>query len=63
MTHKNFATVAGTVFGLVCIMHVLRLLLGWPMVIGTFVVPTWVSVAGAVVAGYLSLQGFRLQKK
>jgi hypothetical protein len=62
MTHKKFAAVAGTVFGIVAIAHALRFFLAWPVVIGSHTVPLWLSAVAAIVAGYLSVQGFRLKK-
>jgi len=39
---------------LVCALHVLRIFLGWPAVIGGWTVPMWLSWIGLVVAGGLS---------
>ena len=62
MNNKNFASVAGTIFAIVAIMHALRLVYGWPIQIGDYVIPTWASVVGILVAGYLAVQGLRLKK-
>ena len=62
MTHKHFALMSSIVFGLVAVMHALRLLNGWHAEIGGFVVPMWYSVAGLLLAGYLAYQGYRLKK-
>lgn len=62
MTHKNFDTVAGTIFGIIAIVHILRLINGWHVTVGNTAVPLWISALAAVVAGYLALQAFRLSK-
>lgn len=60
MDQKTFALVAGVIFALVALMHVLRLFMGWPLVIGSWSVPMWLSWVGLVVAGGLSVLGLRL---
>jgi hypothetical protein len=60
MDQKTFALVAGVIFALVALLHVLRLFMGWPMVIGSWSVPMWLSWAGLIIAGGLSVLGLRL---
>lgn len=60
MDQKTFALVAGVIFALVALLHVLRLFMGWPIVIGGWSVPMWLSWVGLVVAGGLSVLGLRL---
>ncbi len=60
MTEKPFATVAAVIFALVALLHLLRLVMGWPVIIDTWTVPMWVSWVGLVVAGGLSYYGARL---
>ena len=59
MTPRIFSLVAGIIFSLVTLLHTLRLLRGWHVVIGDLSVPVWVSWLGLVIAGYLAYQGFR----
>lgn len=63
MTRKLYLRTAGTIFGLVGILHLLRLLLGWSVVIGGYTFPVWPSWIGAFVAGFLAYEGFRLSKQ
>ena len=51
---KYAPRIASTVFGLVSIVHSLRLVLGWEVTIIGKPVPTWISVAVVAVAAYLS---------
>jgi hypothetical protein len=59
MDQKTFSIVAGAIFAVVALVHLLRILMDWPIVIGTWSVPMWVSWIGLVVAGGLSVFGFR----
>jgi hypothetical protein len=61
MSHKTFLAVSGTIFGVVTLVHLARLLAGWTVHIGAFEVPMWFSWAGLVVAGYLAFSAFRLR--
>ena len=54
MDQKRFNMVAGVIFAAVALLHALRILMGWPVVIGGWTVPMWVSGIGLIVAGGLS---------
>jgi hypothetical protein len=56
---KPFTTIAVTVFTLMAIVHLGRLLTGWEVVVTGFVVPVWWSAVGLVVAGGLALMVWR----
>ena len=60
MDQKTFNIVTGASFLVVALVHVLRILLGWPAVIGNWTLPMWVSWIGLVVAGSLSYFGLSL---
>ena len=60
MTEKMFATIAAVIFALVALLHLVRLVMGWSIVIDSWTVPMWVSWVGLVVAGGLSYYGGRL---
>jgi len=57
---KTFSLLAGAVFALVALLHLLRVLMGWPVLIGGWMVPMWVSWIAVVVAGALGYFGLRL---
>jgi hypothetical protein len=59
MRPRLFSLVAGIIFSLVALLHALRLLRGWHVVIGDLSVPVGLSWLGLVIAGYLAYQGFR----
>jgi hypothetical protein len=60
MTEKTFAAIVAVIFALVALLHLLRLVLGWSIVIDAWTVPMWLSWIGLVVAGGLSYYGARL---
>jgi hypothetical protein len=59
MEQKTFDIVAGLIFALVALVHLTRIWLGWPAVIGSWSVPMWVSWIGLIVAGGLAFFGLR----
>ena len=60
MDQKTFISLAGVIFAVVALLHVLRILMGWPAAIGGWAVPMWLSWVGVVVAGGLSYFGLSL---
>ena len=63
MTQRIYPRIAGTIFGLVALLHMSRLLFGWEVVIGRYVFPVWPSWIGPFIAGYLAYEGFRLSRR
>ena len=51
---KPFTLVAIVVFGLVALMHLLRLFLGWEVSFNGVIIPLWASVLGFLIAGGLA---------
>ncbi len=60
---KPFTTIAIFIFGLVAFLHLLRLLLGWKIVIEGAEISMWASVVGGIVAGGLALMLWRESRK
>jgi tellurite resistance protein TehA-like permease len=56
---KPFTTIAIVIFSLVAVLHVLRLIFGWEVVINGLVMPMWASVVGTIVAGGLTVMVWR----
>jgi len=50
---------AGIIFTLVALFHLVRIFMEWPVLIGDWFVPMWVSWVALIVAGGLALFGFR----
>jgi hypothetical protein len=57
---EAFNVVASVIFMLVALLHLLRIYMGWPVVIGSWTVSMWVSRIALVVAGSLSYFGLSL---
>jgi hypothetical protein len=63
MDRKTYFMVAGTIFTLVALFHLLRIFEDWPVIIGDWSVPKSVSSVALVVAGGLALLGLRLGQR
>ena len=63
MSQKTFTTIASVIFGIVALLQLLRIFLGWSVVIGGWMVPMWFSWIGVVVAGGMSYFGISLARK
>jgi hypothetical protein len=59
MDQETFSIVAGVIFTAVA----LRIYMDWPVMIGGWSVPMWVSWIGLVVAGGLAFFGLRLAER
>jgi hypothetical protein len=59
MNPVAYARLAGTIFAIVALAHVARLVLGTPVVIGEVAVPMAASWVGGGVAAALAVLGWR----
>ncbi len=50
----------GAIFGIVCCLHILRLIFHWQVVMAGWTAPLWFSWGGMVASGALCLWAFRL---
>lgn len=57
---RAYILISGAVFGVVAFVHVLRLLLDWPVQVAAWMVPTWLSWIAIFAAGMLCAWAFRL---
>lgn len=60
MTSKAFFVIAGMIFGIVAIAHLLRVVMALSVTIAGWDVPMWASWVAVIVAGGLSITGLRL---
>jgi hypothetical protein len=51
---KPFTTIASVFFTIVAILHLLRLLQGWEIIVNRIHIPMWVSVFGCVIPALLA---------
>ena len=63
MNQKIFSLVAGLIFLFVAVMHVLRLALGWHVVLAGWTVPMWISWLVLLIAAFLAYAGIRLSRR
>ena len=59
MNAKPYLYVSASIFALVALMHLTRLIQGWPVQLGEHMIPMAASWVGIVIAGALALWGFR----
>jgi hypothetical protein len=63
MNQRSFSLVAGIIFSLIALLHVLRIIFNWDAVIGGWPVPQWISWVALLIAGFLGYEGLRLTMK
>jgi hypothetical protein len=63
MDAKTFSLGAGVIFAVVALLHLVRILMEWTVVIGDWSVPKSVSWVALIVAGGLALLGLRLGQR
>ena len=63
MDAKAFSLVAGVIFALVALFHLVRIFMEWTVIIGDWPIPMWLSWIALVVAGGLALLGLRLSER
>jgi hypothetical protein len=63
MDAKTFSLVAGAIFAVVALLHLVRIFMQWTVVIGDWSVPKSVSWVALIVSGGLALLGLRLGQR
>ena len=63
MNTKDFVIVSTIIFALVAVMHLIRLVLGWSMVLGMTSVPFWASLLVLLISASLAIWGFSLVRR
>ena len=63
MDAKAFSLVAGVIFALVALFHLVRIFMEWTVIIGDWPIPMWLSWIALIVAGGLALLGLRLGQR
>lgn len=62
MKQKTYFQVTGALFGLIAVLHLLRLFTNFEVNVAGWAIPIMASIVGAIVAGYLSYTAFKLGK-
>ena len=63
MSRKAYLSISGSIFGLVALLHLLRVIYGFRFQVGPFQPPLWASWGGLIIAGLLCVWAFRLLAK
>jgi len=62
MNKNQSLKLASVIFGIVALLHLIRAILRWSVVIGNFNVPVYFSYIAAVVIGFLSWWMYKVSK-
>ena len=63
MNPRPYLVISGILFGLVAILHLLRLVNGWAVTVGPWSAPMWISWMGTLFAALLFVWALRLASK
>ena len=58
MNRKSYFLVTATVFSVISILHLFRIVLGWEAVVGSWSIPMWLSWVAMIVTAVLAYYGF-----
>ncbi|MDH3304789.1 MAG: hypothetical protein OEM50_03910 [Gammaproteobacteria bacterium] len=61
MGHKQYCVVSGTLFALVALAHLLRIVYGMSIQVDDYVVPMLVSWVALIIPGALAVWAFRIK--
>ena len=62
MSKDAFSRLAGVVFLAVAVVHALRLVFKWQVIVAGWQVPMWVSAVALVIGVYLAYEGLQIRK-
>ena len=62
MKPKTYILITATLLTVVALLHAARAVFHWPVQIGTWDFPEWMSIIGMLVAGTLASIGFSLAR-
>lgn len=57
-TERGLLKLAGLIFLVVSLLHLLRIAFGWSLILGDVSIPLWISWLGVLIPGYLSYSSF-----
>jgi hypothetical protein len=63
MSKKVTLKLAATLLSIAALLHLVRVLAGWDMVVNGWLLPVWVSIVVVIVAGYLGFRVCTMEKK
>jgi hypothetical protein len=63
MDKQSYLRLAGAIFALVALAHLVRAVMDWPILIAGWIVPIWLSWLAFVIAGALGYVGMTLARR
>ncbi len=63
MNTKSYLIVSTLIFTVVAVMHLLRLVLGWSVMLGMTSIPLWVSVLALLISAGVAFWGLSLMRR
>lgn len=60
---KRYYTVVSIIFLVVALLHFMRAVNGWELVLNGYVIPVWISWVVVVLLGYLTVRGLSYDAK
>ena len=63
MNTKAYLIVSTVIFAFVALMHLIRFVLGWSVVLGMTTIPLWVSVLAVLVSAAIAIWGLTLLRR
>ena len=63
LTLQQYLRITSVIFFIIGSLHLIRLFVGWTIILVGFIVPVWISFFGVVIAWFLAYSAFTLAKK
>lgn len=63
MGQKAYLITTGIFFLVVAVLHLLRLVFGWEILIEGWAIPRWLNFVALIITGHLAYAGFKLSRK
>lgn len=63
MNQDGFSSLASAIFLAVAVVHALRLVFKWQVMVASWQVPMWISVVAFVIGLYLAYEGLQIRKR
>jgi len=62
MKSKDYIKISGILLGTVALLHSIRAFAAWPVNVGPYELPIWLSVAAVIILGNLSYASMNIKK-
>ena len=58
MEDETYFVLAGIVFSIITVLHLIRIIFSWPLQLNSMNIPLWLSGVSVIVSGTLAILGF-----